>query len=118
MMTMRSHDQYNTTIYGLNDRYRGLHNERRVVFMNPEDIAAQGLVERQVVDLVSEWTDGERVVEQFIVVPYSIPRRCAATYFPEANPLVPLDSIADRSRTPTSKSVVIRVRPRPALVPV
>jgi len=118
MMTIRSHDQYNTTVYGLNDRYRGLHNERRVVFMNPEDMAEQGLVERQVVDLISEWTDRERVVESFIVVPYAIPRRCAATYFPEANPLVPLDSIADRSRTPTSKSVVIHVRPRAALLPV
>ena len=115
MMTIRSHDQYNTTIYGLNDRYRGVHNERRVVFMNPEDIAEQGLVDRQLVDLISEWIDGERVVESFIVVPFSLPRRCAATYFPEANPLVPLDSIADRSRTPTSKSVVIRVRPRAKL---
>jgi anaerobic selenocysteine-containing dehydrogenase len=115
MMTIRSHDQYNTTIYGLNDRYRGVHNERRVVFMHPEDIAEQGLVDRQLVDLISEWIDGERVVESFIVVPFSLPRRCAATYFPEANPLVPLDSIADRSRTPTSKSVVIRVRPRAQL---
>jgi molybdopterin-dependent oxidoreductase alpha subunit len=112
MMTIRSHDQYNTTIYGLDDRYRGVHNERRVVFMNPDDVAELGLVERQVVDLISEWNDGERVAESFIVVPFDLPRRCAATYFPEANPLVPLDSIADRSRTPTSKSIVIRVRPR------
>jgi len=112
MMTIRSHDQYNTTIYGLNDRYRGIHNERRVVFLHPADIAELGLVDRQVVDLVSEWSDGERIAESFIVVPFEIPRRCAATYFPEANPLIPLDSVADRSRTPTSKSVVIRVRPR------
>jgi molybdopterin-dependent oxidoreductase alpha subunit len=112
MMTIRSHDQYNTTIYGLDDRYRGIRNERRVVFLNPVDIAELGLIERQIVDLVSEWTDGERVAESFIVVPFEIPRRCAATYFPEANPLVPLGSVADRSRTPTSKSVVIRVRPR------
>jgi len=112
MMTIRSHDQYNTTVYGLDDRYRGVRAERRVVFMNPDDIAEQGLVNRQVVDLVSEWIDGERVVESFIVVPYELPRRCAATYFPEANPLVPLGSKADRSNTPTSKSVVIRVRPR------
>jgi len=111
MMTIRSHDQYNTTIYGLDDRYRGVHNERRVVFLNPADMAELGLVERQLVDLISEWIDGERVVESFIVVPFELPRRCAATYFPEANPLVPLDSIADRSRTPTSKSIVIRVRP-------
>jgi len=112
MMTIRSHDQYNTTIYGNNDRYRGVFNERRVVFLNPIDIAERGLVDRQIVDLVSEWTDGERVAEAFIVVPYEIPRRCAATYFPEANPLVPLGSVADRSGTPTSKSVVLRIRPR------
>jgi molybdopterin-dependent oxidoreductase alpha subunit len=112
MMTIRSHDQYNTTIYGLDDRYRGVRGERRVVFMNPADIAALGLVERQVVDLVSEWHDGERVGEAFIVVPYDLPRRNCATYFPEANVLVPLDSYADRSHTPTSKSVVIRVQPR------
>jgi molybdopterin-dependent oxidoreductase alpha subunit len=110
MMTIRSHDQYNTTIYGLDDRYRGVRNERRVVFMNREDIAALGLVERQVVDLVSEWHDGERVAQAFIVAPFDLPRGCAATYFPEANALVPLDSVADRSNTPTSKSVVIRIR--------
>jgi anaerobic selenocysteine-containing dehydrogenase len=112
MMTIRSHDQYNTTIYGLDDRYRGIRGERRVVFVNPADLAELGLVERQVVDLVSEWHDHERVVESFIVVPFDLPRRCAATYFPEANPLIPLDSVADRSNTPTSKSVVIRIRPR------
>ena len=112
MMTLRSHDQYNTTIYGLDDRYRGVRSERRVVFLHPADIVELGLIERQVVDLISEWTDGERVAEQFIVVPFDLPRRCAATYFPEANALVPLDSVADRSRTPTSKNVIIRVRPR------
>jgi len=112
MMTLRSHDQYNTTIYGLDDRYRGVHGGRRVVFVNPADLVELGLVERQVVDLVSEWTDGERVAEAFAIVPFDLPRGCAATYFPEANPLVPLDSVADRSRTPTSKSVVIRIRPR------
>ena len=112
MMTIRSHDQYNTTIYGLDDRYRGIKGERRVVFMHPDDIAEQGLQDRQVVDLISEWDDHERVVEHFIVVPFDLPRRCAATYFPEANALVPLDSVADRSNTPTSKSVVIRVRAR------
>ena len=71
-----------------------------------------GLVERQIVDLVSEWADGDRVAEAFIVVPFDLPRGNAATYFPEANPLVPLDSVADRSRTPTSKSIVIRIRVR------
>jgi molybdopterin-dependent oxidoreductase alpha subunit len=114
MMTVRSHDQYNTTIYGLDDRYRGVRGGRRVVFVNPADMVELGLVERQSVDLISEWTDGERVVEAFTVVPFDLPRGNAATYFPEANPLVPLDSVADRSRTPTSKSVVIRIRPRSA----
>ena len=112
MMTMRSHDQYNTTIYGLDDRYRGIRGERRVIFMNPADMVELDLIERQVVDLISEWHDGDRVAESFIVVPFDLPRRNCATYFPEANPLVPLDSTADRSNTPTSKSVVIRVRPR------
>jgi molybdopterin-dependent oxidoreductase alpha subunit len=112
MMTMRSHDQYNTTIYGLDDRYRGIRGERRVIFMNAADITALGLHERQIVDLISEWHDGERLAEAFIVVPYDLPRRNCATYFPEANPLVPLDSYADRSNTPTSKSVTIRIRPR------
>ena len=114
MMTIRSHDQYNTTIYGLDDRYRGIKNERRVVFVHPSDMVELGLIERQVVDLISEWSDGERLGEAFIVVPFDLPRRCAATYFPEANCLIPLDSVADRSNTPTSKSVVIRVRPRSA----
>ncbi|MGE0551375.1 MAG: FdhF/YdeP family oxidoreductase [Kofleriaceae bacterium] len=112
MMTIRSHDQYNTTIYGLDDRYRGIRSERRVVFLHPADMIELGLADRQVVDLISEWHDGERIAESFIVVPFEIPRRCVATYFPEANVLVPLDSVADRSNTPTSKSVVIRIRAR------
>jgi molybdopterin-dependent oxidoreductase alpha subunit len=112
MMTIRSHDQYNTTIYGLDDRYRGIRGERHVIFMNAADMVELGLVERQLVDLISEWHDGERVAESFIVVPYDLPRRNCATYFPETNVLVPLDSYADRSNTPTSKSVIIRVRPR------
>jgi anaerobic selenocysteine-containing dehydrogenase len=112
MMTIRSHDQYNTTIYGLDDRYRGVRAERRVVFLHPADMAERGIAERQVVDLVSEWTDGERIAEAFIAVPFDLPRGNAATYFPEANALVPLDSVAERSNTPTSKSVVIRIRPR------
>ena len=112
MMTIRSHDQYNTTIYGLDDRYRGIRGERRVVMLNPVDMVELGVAEGELIDLISEWDDGERVVEAFKVVPYDLPRRNAATYFPEANPLVPLDSVADRSRTPTSKSVVIRVRRR------
>ena len=111
MMSVRSHDQFNTTVYGLDDRYRGVHNERRVIFMNPEDIAALGLAPRQVVDLTSHFRGETRVARHFIVVPFRIPRRCAATYFPETNVLVPVDSVADRSNTPTSKYVVITVAP-------
>ena len=111
MMTIRSHDQYNTTVYGLDDRYRGVYRERRVVFMNPLDVAEAKLVERQVVDLIGEFQGERRVAPRFIVVPYDIPRGCTATYFPEANALVPIDDFADGSRTPASKSVVIRIVP-------
>ncbi len=111
MMTIRSHDQYNTTIYGLDDRYRGVYQERRVVFMNAGDVASLGLVDRQVVDLIGEFRGERRVARRFIVVPYDIPPRSAATYFPEANVLVPVDDFADGSRTPASKSIVIRVVP-------
>src|SRR5262249_2356455 len=111
MMTMRSHDQFNTTIYGLDDRYRGIRNGRRVVFLNREDIHLSGLQDGQVVDLVSKYDGEERVARSFRVVPYDIPRRCAATYFPEANVLVPVKYFADKSHTPASKSVVISIRP-------
>jgi molybdopterin-dependent oxidoreductase alpha subunit len=114
MMTVRSHDQFNTTIYGLDDRYRGVMGERRVVFLNAEDIGEQGLAAGQVVDLVSHFEGEERTARRFLVVPYQIPRRCAATYFPEANVLVPLGSVADKSNTPASKSVVISLRPSDA----
>jgi molybdopterin-dependent oxidoreductase alpha subunit len=107
MMTMRSHDQYNTTIYGLDDRYRGIHGERRVVLLNPEDLREHGLKAGDVVDLVSHFKGEERVARKFIVVEYTIPRHCAATYFPEANVLVPIGSVAEKSNTPASKSVVI-----------
>jgi molybdopterin-dependent oxidoreductase alpha subunit len=112
MMTMRSHDQFNTTIYGLDDRYRGIRNGRRVVFLNPDDMNSSGLNEGQTVDLVSHFEGEERVARQFRVVPYSIPRGCAATYFPEANVLVPVRHFADKSHTPASKSVVISIRPK------
>ncbi|MGH9900518.1 MAG: molybdopterin dinucleotide binding domain-containing protein, partial [Pyrinomonadaceae bacterium] len=111
MMTVRSHDQFNTTIYGLDDRYRGVYNERRVVFLNPDDINEAGLAAGRVVDLVSHFEGEERTARRFIVVPYQIPRRCAATYFPEANVLVPVGSVAEKSNTPASKSVVISLRP-------
>lgn len=111
MMSMRSHDQFNTTVYGLHDRYRGIHNERRVILMNADDVRELGLKEGQTVDLTSHWNGTERVARQFVVVPYAIPRRCTATYYPEANPLVPIDSVAERSNTPTSKFVILTVKP-------
>ena len=110
MMTIRSHDQFNTSVYSLNDRYRGIHNGRRVVFLNKDDMRLAGLHPQQVVDLVSHFEGEQRVAHRFVVVPYDIPRRCAATYFPEANVLVPVGSVAEKSNTPASKSVVISIR--------
>jgi anaerobic selenocysteine-containing dehydrogenase len=110
MMTIRSHNQFNTSIYGLDDRYRGIHNGRRVVLMNKDDIRIAGVKEGQIVDLISHFEGEERVARHFVVVPYNIPRRSAATYFPEANVLVPVRSVADKSNTPASKSVIISVR--------
>ncbi len=110
MMSIRSHDQFNTTIYGNDDRYRGIHKGRRVVFLNADDISAAGFQRGQHVDLISRYAGVERVAERFVVVPYEIPRRCAATYFPECNVLVPVDSYAEGSMTPASKSVIIRLR--------
>ncbi|MBW3627921.1 MAG: FdhF/YdeP family oxidoreductase [Gemmatimonadetes bacterium] len=111
MMTMRSHDQFNTTVYGLDDRYRGIFNERRVVMMNAEDIRALGIRAGEVVDLTSHFRGKRRTARQFVVVEFPIPRRCAATYSPETNVLVPIESVAERSNTPTSKFVVITVQP-------
>ena len=112
LQTVRSHDQYNTTIYGLDDRYRGVKAGRRVVFVNPADLSALGVADGATVDLVSEWSDGtERRAPAFRVVSYPTARGCAAAYFPETNVLVPLDSTAEVSNTPTSKSVVGRLDP-------
>lgn len=112
MMTIRSHDQYNTTIYGLNDRYRGISNGRRVVFMNETDMRARGLEAKDEVDLVSHFRDETRRAERFAVVPYEIPKGCVATYFPEGNELVALDDTARVSNTPVSKSVIVTLHPR------
>ncbi|MGW2743411.1 FdhF/YdeP family oxidoreductase [Streptomyces sp. NPDC001450] len=110
LQTLRSHDQYNTTIYGLDDRYRGITNGRRVVLVNPEDARALGVTDGSYVDLVSEWKDGvERRAPGFRVVHYPTTRGCAAAYYPETNVLVPLDATADTSNTPASKSVVVRL---------
>ncbi|MBF6243536.1 FdhF/YdeP family oxidoreductase [Nocardia elegans] len=112
LQTLRSHDQYNTTIYGLDDRYRGIHNARRVVLAHPDDIAEFGFADGDLVDLISEFSDGvERRVTGFRIVGYATPRGNAAAYYPETNPLVPLDHVAERSNTPVSKAVVIRLEP-------
>lgn len=107
MMTIRTHDQFNTTVYGLDDRYRGISQGRRVVLLNVEDLRERGLKSGDVVDLVSHFRGETRTAPRFVVVEYDIPRGSAATYFPEANVLVPLDSVAAVSNTPTSKYVVI-----------
>ncbi|BBX91699.1 FdhF/YdeP family oxidoreductase [Mycolicibacterium boenickei] len=109
LQTLRSHDQYNTTIYGLDDRYRGVKGGRRVVFVNPADLDAMGLAAGDRVDLVSEFDGQERRAKDFLIVEYSTPRGNAAAYYPETNPLVPLDHTAKKSNTPVSKAVVIRL---------
>ncbi len=112
MMTIRTHDQYNTTIYGLNDRYRGVLNERRIVFMNEEDMKENNLKQLDLVDLVSHFNNEKRIAKGFLVVKYDIPKQCTATYFPEANVLVPIKSVARESNTPTSKTVIITIEKR------
>lgn len=106
MMTIRSHDQYNTTIYDLHDRYRGVHGNRRIVLMNANDMIDRGWKSRHLVDIVSHFEDGERRSGGWQLIAYDIPRGNIATYFPEANVLVPLNSTADKSNTPTSKWII------------
>jgi molybdopterin-dependent oxidoreductase alpha subunit len=110
MMTIRSHDQFNTTIYGLDDRYRGIYNERRVIMMNQADMNDRQLKQGDIVDLYNDADGRERIAHQFIVVPYPIPKGCTATYFPETNVLVPINDVADKSNTPVSKGVVIKIK--------
>jgi molybdopterin-dependent oxidoreductase alpha subunit len=117
MMTIRTHDQFNTVVYGLDDRYRGVYGGRRVVFMNREDMADAGLAQGDLVDLTSHFEDETRTARHWMVVPYPIPRRCTATYFPEGNALVPVRSVAHRSNTPTSKSVRISIARAEAVAP-
>jgi len=109
MMTVRSHDQYNTTIYGLDDRYRGIENGRRVLFMNPKDVKKDGLKKGDYVDISSHYDGQERIAKSFMVVPYDIPEGNLATYFPETNVLVPYDRYGKKSQTPISKSIVVKV---------
>ncbi|HSP75260.1 MAG TPA: FdhF/YdeP family oxidoreductase [Cryobacterium sp.] len=112
LQTLRSHDQFNTTIYSPNDRYRGIKNGRQVIFVNPEDIVELGLISGMLVDVHSEFSDNvDRVLRRFRLVAYPSARGCAAAYFPEANVLVPLDSTAEGSNTPASKSVLVRLEP-------
>ncbi|TFB60873.1 FdhF/YdeP family oxidoreductase [Cryobacterium sp. TMT2-17-1] len=112
LQTLRSHDQFNTTIYSPNDRYRGIKNGRQVIFVNPEDVAELGLISGMLVDVHSEFSDNvDRVLRRFRLVAYPSARGCAAAYFPEANVLVPLDSTAEGSNTPVSKAVLVRLEP-------
>jgi anaerobic selenocysteine-containing dehydrogenase len=106
---VRAHDQFNTTVYAPNDRYRGVRNGRRVIFMHPEDMRERGLRAETPVDITSHHAGQERHARRFRVVPYDVPRGCAAAYFPEANVLVPHDHVAVGSNTPASKAVVITV---------
>ncbi len=112
LMTIRSHDQFNTTVYGLNDRYRGIGNERRVLFMHPEDMAERGLAPLAEIDILNESGGRRRLAERFLAIPYELPKGAVAGYFPELNVLVPIESTAEISNTPCSKSVPVRVIPR------
>lgn len=110
MMTIRTHDQFNTTIYGMDDRYRGVFNDRRVILVNPEDLKHHGLKDKDIVDIKSHHNNKTREVKRFTAIAYEIPKGCVATYFPEANPLVPLDQYAKGSMTPCYKSVIVSIQ--------
>lgn len=112
LQTVRSHDQYNTTVYGLDDRYRGIRQGRRVVFVHPDDLGELGFRDGEIIDLVNDHGGVERRAERFRIVSFPTARGCVATYFPETNVLVPLDSTAETSNTPTSKSVIVRLERR------
>ena len=111
MMTIRTHDQFNTVVYGLDDRYRGIKNERRVILMNPDDMAEAEIAQGDVLDLTSHFRGETRVAKRFVALPYPIPRSCTATFFPETNVLVPIGSVADKSNTPVSKNVIVSLTP-------
>jgi len=112
LQTFRSHDQFNTTIYGNDDRYRGIKNERRVIFLNRGDMRELGIAPEQPVDITSHFGNETRTAELFLAIPYNTPRGCAAAYYPEANVLAPIGAIAETSQTPTSKSLVITLKLR------
>ena len=119
LLTTRSHDQYNTTIYGMDDRYRGVYGQRRVVFIHPEDIRQLGMKDGDWVDIQTVWSDGqERRADRFKLVAYDIPRGNLAAYYPETNPLVPLSAVAEAAGTPTSKSIPVILEPHVQAVAV
>lgn len=115
LMTIRSHDQFNTTIYGMDDRYRGIYNERRVILLNRDDMLARNISPEQPVDITSHFDGETRTARLFLALEFDIPKGCAAAYFPEANVLVPIRSTADKSNTPTSKGVIITISPSQAV---
>ncbi|WP_375444862.1 FdhF/YdeP family oxidoreductase [uncultured Fibrella sp.] len=117
MMSIRSHDQFNTTIYDYNDRYRGVYGERRVIFMHADDMKERGIRERQLVNITSHFEGQQRKLERFIAIPYNIPKGNTAAYYPEVNPLVPVASVAYISNTPTSKFIVVTVEPVAEVLP-
>jgi molybdopterin-dependent oxidoreductase alpha subunit len=117
LTTVRSHDQFNTTIYSENDRYRGISKGRRVVFLNADDMKRLGIEKDQWVDLISHFESETRRAERFKAVPYEIPIGCAAAYFPETNVLVPVRDVADVSNQPASKSIIISIEPSKTLPP-
>ena len=110
MMTIRSHDQFNTTIYGNDDRYRGIYNERRVIFMNQKDMNDRAIKDKDIVDIFNNHNNVKRAAHKFKAIAYPIPAGCCATYFPETNVLVPIDMVADKSNTPASKEVIVKVK--------
>jgi molybdopterin-dependent oxidoreductase alpha subunit len=114
LTSLRSHDQFNTTIYSENDRYRGIHGGRHVIFVNADDLKALGFNGGDWVDITSHYEGEQRTIRKFKLVPYEIPRRCAAMYFPESNPLVALRHVAEGSNQPASKSIVITLAPNAA----
>ena len=114
LQTLRSHDQFNTTVYGLDDRYRGISGMRDLVFLNPRDLTDLGVKPGQRIDVTSHWSDGERHLKSFRAIPYDMPRGLAAAYFPEANVLVPVGHVAEGSGTPASKSIEVSITPSPA----
>ncbi|GGF03451.1 FdhF/YdeP family oxidoreductase [Hymenobacter cavernae] len=117
LFSLRSHDQFNTTVYDYNDRYRGVYGERRVIFMNPRDMKERGIKERQLVNITSHFEGQKRMAERFVAIPYDTPKGNCGAYYPEMNVLVPVASVADVSNQPTSKWVVVTVEPVAEILP-